>query len=126
MSTSPTRSWPWLIAMPSPVGARAPRSSERSSNFAPSEPSEVQSETQAETQAEVQEEVQAEMQAEAEVEAEVEVEVQADGDARPSSHKAQGSEVYLAAHRPALERALLLAARPHVEPRPRVAPVYAS
>ena len=74
------------------------------------------------TQAEVHAEVQAEVHAETEVQAEV----QADGAARPSSHKAQGSEVYLAAHRPALERALLLAARPHVEPRPRVAPVYAS
>ena len=112
--------------MPSPVGARAPRSSERSSNFAPSKLCEVQSETQAETQAEVQEEVQAEVQAEAEVEAEVQAEAEVDGAAWPSSHKAQGSEVYLAAHRPALERALLLAARPHVEPRPRVAPVYAS
>ena len=89
----------------------------------------MQSETQAETQAEVQAEVQtqaegqAEVQAEVHAETEVEAEVQADGAARPSSHKAQGSEVYLAAHRPALERALLLAARPHVEPRPRVGPL---
>ena len=117
--------------MPSPVGARARRSSERSSNFVPSE--EVQSETQAETQAEVQAEVQTQAEVQAEVqqaevqaEAEAEAEVQADGAARPSSHKAQGSEVYLAAHRPALERALLIAARPQVEPRPRVGPVYAS
>jgi hypothetical protein len=112
MSASPTGSWPWLprIAMPSPTGARAPRSSERSSDFASSEPWEVQSSTQAEVPAEEQAEVQAEVQAEAE----------ADGAARPSSHKAQGSEVYLAAHRPALERALLFAARPHVETRPRV------
>ena len=73
-------------------------------------------EAQAEAQAEVQGEVQVEVQAEAQ--AEVQVEVQADGvgtAAQPSLHPAQseGSKLYLAAHQPAFERALLLAVRPH-------------
>ena len=79
-------------------------------------------EAQAEAQAEVQGEVQVEVQAEAQ--AEVQVEVQADGvgtAAQPSLHPAQseGSKLYLAAHQPAFERALLLAVRPHVETRSR-------